>query len=312
MQNILLIGGAGFIGSSIAEQLIFKNHNVFILELPGTDLSRLYQIKDRVKIYYGKLENYDLIRDILNENIIDTVIHLVSTLIPSSSLQSYLAEVEIVIKPTINLLSILSDLNVKLIYFSSGGTIYGTKKDAFFSERSPLAPISYYGQSKLLIEESIKFENRRSGLNYLILRPSNPYGIGQAIYGKQGLIAASVGNIINNKKITIWGNGSVIRDYIYIDDLVDAIISIIKLGGDNEIYNIGSGKGYSVNEVIDTLTKCIAEKIEVEYVAARSVDVPSVVLDITKLHTIFKPNYLSLEEGIRIFFLHEKQKSINK
>jgi UDP-glucose 4-epimerase len=201
---------------------------------------------------------------------------------------------------------------VRLIYFSSGGTIYGAKKDAFFSERSLLAPISYYGQSKLLIEESIKFENRRSGLNYLILRPSNPYGIGQAIHAKQGLIAASIGNILNNKKITIWGDGSVVRDYIYIDDLIDAIVSIIKSGGDNEIYNIGSGKGYSINEVIDTLTKCIAKKIEVEYVDARSVDVPSVVLDTSKLHTIFKPNYLSLEEGIKTFFLHEKQKLTNK
>lgn len=312
MKNILLIGGAGFIGSNIAKQLIINNYSVFVLEPPGANFSRLYQIEDKVKIYYGKLEQYDLIRDILNKNTIDTVIHLASTLIPSSSLQSYLFEFDTVIKPTINLFPILSELNVKLVYFSSGGTIYGLRKGTSFSELSEIAPISYYGQSKLIIEESIKFEHRNSGLKYLILRPSNPYGIGQAIHGKQGLIAACIGNIIKNESITIWGDGSVIRDYIYIDDLVNAIITIIKLGGDNEIYNIGTGTGYSVSEVINIITKCIDEKIKVKYVDARSVDVPSVILDVTKLHAIIKPDYLSLEEGIKAFFLHEKQKFNNK
>jgi UDP-glucose 4-epimerase len=310
MDRILLIGGSGFIGSNITTQLIRNNYKVFILELPGSDISIFESIPNNLKIYYGRLSDYDIIKDIINENSIDTVIHLASSLLPSSSFESYLLEFDSIIKPTIKLLQLFSDLNTKLVYFSSGGTVYGNGNNAF-SEFHKTEPISYYGQSKLIIEESIKFENRRLGLKYLIIRPSNPYGIGQKINGQQGLIATSIGHILNNEKISIWGDGNVVRDYIHIDDLVKGLIKILENEFDDDIFNIGSGIGYSINEIINVLRKCVDKDFEVEYFEGRKVDVPNLVLNVEKFEDVFKTSKISIEQGIKDFYIHELKKIKN-
>lgn len=300
MKNILVIGGTGFIGSNIVKQLLQQNYNISILELPSCTNPIL-----NVKIHFGKLEQFDLVKKIIIEDCIDTVIHLASSLIPSSNLDDYLYEFEKIIKPTIKLLAFLAVYNIKLIYFSSGGTIYGVNKKGTFSESDQTNPISYYGQSKLILEESILLENRRIGLNYLIIRPSNPYGIGQNIFGKQGLIAASIGHILNNEKITIWGDGSVIRDYIHIDDLVSGVIKLIQSGKNNQIYNIGSGKGYSVMEIINILKKCVSVDFEPEYTEARTVDIPVMILEVSKIQQIIGSSKIPIERGIKDFYNYE-------
>lgn len=304
MKNILVIGGTGFIGSNIVKQLLLQDYNISILELP-TFASPILN----VKIHYGKLEQLDFIKKIIIEDSIDTVLHLASSLIPSSNLDEYLNEFEKVIKPTVELLSFLATSNIKIVYFSSGGTIYGVNKKGVFSESDKTTPISYYGQSKLILEESILLENRRLGLNYLIVRPSNPYGIGQNIFGKQGLIAASIGYVLNNEKIAIWGDGSVIRDYIHIDDLVTGVIKLMQSGKNNEIYNIGSGKGYSVKEIMNILKKCVSIDFELQYSEARAVDVPVMILEVTKIQEITGSDQISIEQGIMDFYNYELLKN---
>ena len=305
MKNILVIGGTGFIGSNIVKQLLIEGYNVSILELPNCN-----NHVSNAKIYHGRLEQFDLIKKIIIEDSIDTVIHLASSLIPSSNLDDYLNEIEMVIKPTIKLIHFLATSNIKFVYFSSGGTIYGVNKDGIFSESDKTNPISYYGQSKLILEESIILENRRLGLKYLIIRPSNPYGIGQNIFGKQGFIAVSIGHILNSEKITIWGDGSVIRDYIHIDDLVNGVVKLLKTEKINEIYNIGSGKGYSIREIISILKKCVQIDFELEYLEARSVDVSVMILKVKKIQKIIGNNKISIEQGITDFYNYEvlKQK----
>lgn len=310
MERILLIGGAGFIGSNIAKYLINKESKVFMLELLSSDVSIFEPIPNNLKIYYGKLSDYDFIKEIIVDNSIETVIHLASGLLPSSSFESYLLEFDTIIKPTIKLVQLFSELNIKLVYFSSGGTVYGNGNNAF-SEFHKTEPISYYGQSKLIIEESIKFEGRRLGLKYLIVRPSNPYGVGQKLNGQQGLIATSIGHILNNEKICIWGDGEVVRDYIHIEDLVKGLVGILENGFDNDVYNIGSGIGYSINEIIAVLRKCVDKDFEVEYVEGRKVDVPNLVLNVEKFGDIFKTSKISIEQGIRDFYVHEKNKIKN-
>lgn len=304
MENVLVIGGTGFIGSNIVEKLLNKGYNVSILELPNSDKSRT-----DIKIHYGRLEQFDFIKKIINEDGIDTVIHLASTLIPSSTLGDYLNEFDAIIKPTIQLLPFLAESNIKFVYFSSGGTIYGVNEKGVFSESDNTNPISYYGQSKLILEESILLESRKSGLDYLIVRPSNPYGIGQNIFGKQGLIAASIGHILNNEKITIWGDGSVVRDYIHIDDLTMGVVKVIESSLNNQIYNIGSGIGYSVKDIIGVLKKIVDVEFEVEYIEGRTVDVPIMVLDVKKFHDLVESTKVSIESGIREFFVHELKKN---
>ena len=303
MKNVLVIGGSGFIGSNIVDKLLDNGYRVSILDLPNSDKPRL-----NIKTYYGRLEEIDLIKKIINEDSIDTLVHLASAMIPSSDLDSYCKEFETVIKPTIRLLSFLAISNIKFVYFSSGGAIYGVNKKEVFSESDNTKPISYYGQSKLVLEESIMLEGRKLGLNYLILRPSNPYGIGQNIYGNQGLIAACIGHILNGEKITIWGDGSVIRDYIHINDLSIGVVKLIENGVNNQIYNIGSGIGYSVNEIISMLKKSLGIEFRVEYLDARAVDVPVMVLDVKKVQFIIGDTKVSIEQGIIDFYNYEAMK----
>lgn len=306
-QNFLLIGGAGFIGSNIAKQLIKEGYSVSIFELIGTNISRLESIQSEINIYYGTLDQIDLMRSITEENAITTVLHLASSLIPSSNHEMYLKDLEKVVLPSIRLFHFFSEWNIKLIYFSSGGAIYGEKEIGLFTEKDELHPISYYGQSKLILEKSIEFESSKSGLNYIILRPSNPYGIGQNLYGKQGLISTCIHNILTDQKIQIWGDGSVIRDYIYIDDFVDIVVKVINNGMNNQIYNVGSGIGHSVNDIIGLLRNFTNKELDVEYLSSRNVDVPALVLDVTKLQHLINFNYTSIDKGVHTFYQHESK-----
>jgi len=308
MVNVLLIGGTGFIGSNIVNYLTKEKYKIFILELP----SAVKNSHDNVTIYYGKLEELDLVKKIVLDESINIVIHLVSTLIPSSDMNAYLNELETIIKPTIALLPFFAKSNVKFVFFSSGGTIYGVNKRGIFHESSKKKPISYYGQSKLILEESILLESRKSGLKYLIFRPSNPYGIGQNIFAKQGIIAASIGHLLNDHKITIWGDGSVIRDYINIQDLAKGVVRIIENKLNNQIFNVGSGQGYSINEIIDILKKCSTKDFEIEYIEKRSVDVPVMILNVKKYNDVVDDIKISIEEGIKEFYNNELLKMKNR
>jgi UDP-glucose 4-epimerase len=299
MKRILIIGGSGFIGSNLVNKYIKMGCKVSILD--RLDKNRKIA-NENVKFYYGNLYDEKLIESILVEENIDHSIHLASKLLPSSDLIEYINEVEFIIKPTIKMLPIFSKYNVKLIYFSSGGAIYGRNKLKSISENENTEPITYYGMSKLVLEEAIKFENRKSNLSYLIFRPSNPYGMGQDFNKNQGLIGTSINNILNNKKITIWGDGSVVRDYIFIDDLVNIAYKIIDLGENNETFNIGSGVGYSVSEILDILKKVSCSDFEVVNGNARIIDVEHIVLDVKKSLSIYKDRIRTIEEGVGVFY----------
>lgn len=310
-QNILFIGGAGFIGSNIIQELLDQRDNkwsVHIIEPPFANISRLEGLD--IQIHKGSLSDFDFVKNIIESKGITTIIHLVSTMVPGSSYEDYKLEFENVIFPTVRLMQLCSQKNIKFIYFSSGGTVYGDRKTMIpFSESDPKEPISYYGLSKLTIEESILFEHRTSGLQYLILRPSNPYGNGQHLYGPQGLIAVSLGRILSNQTITVWGDGASIRDYIYIDDLRRIFCMLLEKNVLNETINIGSGVGTSINEIIATLKEIVDEEVKVEYVASRKSDVSNMILDISKLKLILPDLRITeMNVGISQFYLSEKKK----
>lgn len=308
MRRILFIGGAGFIGSNIIYHLVHRDcSEVFVIEPEFASLHRLVNIP--VTVYRGELSNLDEIKTAILENKIDTVVHLVSTLIPGSSFDDYQREFTNVLYPTVRLMEFCSEQNIKFVYFSSGGTIYGDRKGAVipFAEKDPMAPISFYGWSKQMMENSILFMNRTQNLKYIIIRPSNPYGKGQNLHGKQGLIAVSLGKILSGEPIQVWGDGSAVRDYIYIDDLGKAVSDVL-LNDDimNETLNIGSSVGYSVNQIIDALRSVVREEVKVEHIAARNVDVSSMVLDTAKLKSLISFNPRTIEEGIEKFYKDAK------
>ena len=309
MGNILFIGGAGFIGSSILRRLLnVKNDSdLYVVEHAFANVSRLYGLK--VNLYRCDLGNFDFIESIIRKNKIDTIVHLVSTLIPGSGYEDYKKEIQTVAFPTFRLTQLCSELGIKFIYFSSGGTVYGNRKSPIpFKESDEREPISYYGLTKLMIENNILFEHRTQNLRYLIVRPSNPYGHGQALNGKQGIIAVAIGKLINGDSIEIWGDGSSVRDYIYIDDLADAFCKLLENDVENTIVNIGSGEGYSVNDIMDKLKEVSSKPIKIEYKPARNADVSTMILSVDKLRSLIDLKLTPLTEGMKIFYNEEIKK----
>lgn len=301
IKRVLLVGGNGFLGRNLAKGFVSSDEfevNVYDISLPSRPV-------ETVKYYQGSLENTDLIVNIVKERRIDVLVHLVSTIVPGSTIEQYVDNCKLVQVSTISIMDYCAKNGVELVYLSSGGTVYGIK-GGIISENEPTAPISYYGLSKVQIEDLINFYHRRYNLNYLILRPSNPYGRGQNLYGKQGLIAVILGKIVKNEAITVFGDGESIRDYIYIDDFTYYVKELIIKGILNETINIGSGTGYSINQIIDIFENLIGHEIKVEHVEARKDDVPQMILDITRLHNFVKHDNISLEEGIKQFYKYMK------
>lgn len=193
--------------------------------------------------------------------------------------------------------------NIKFVYFSSGGTIYGNRSTMQpFVETDEMAPISYYGWSKQMMENSILFKNRTENLKYLIVRPSNPYGHGQNLHGKQGLVAVAIGKILEDKPVEVWGDGSAIRDYIYIDDLAKVFYQLIDRDVYNETVNLGSGRGYSVNDILAFLKIITKKDFKIVYENARPMDVSNMVLDTEKMQRLAQVELTPMLNGISTFY----------
>jgi len=288
-KNILFIGGAGFIGSNLVKKFVEDHtYNLFVLEPEKANIQRLEPYGNKVRIFRGDLRNSLFVEKILKTQKIDIVVHLVSALLPDSTFEDYQNEMNDLMLPSMNLMRMCSELDIKFVFFSSGGTIYGNSETGLHKEEDKLEPISYYGLSKCVMEEAIRFENRRADLKYLILRPSNPFGKGQNLYGRQGLIAVALGKILKNEPITIWGDGKAIRDYICIEDLADCVYFLILKHIKNRTINVGSGIGYSVNEIIGFICEHVKGYVNIKYVNKRTNDVSAVVMDTHLLYSTIK------------------------
>lgn len=301
MRNLLFIGGAGFIGSNLIRAIKKDKFKVTVLEPEGAYTDRLNGLD--LKLVFGSLENIDDIKALIEQEKIQIVVHLVSTLIPESAYEEYKREYKNVIFPSIELMELCAQEGIQFVYFSSGGTVYGNKSDVLpFAENDQMKPISYYGWSKQMMENSILFMHRTVGLNYLILRPSNPYGHGQNLYGKQGLVAVAIGKILKGEPVDVWGDGSAVRDYIYIDDLAKVFAQLVEKDVKNTTLNIGSGRGYSVNDVLAFLKIVSHKDFKINYQNPRPVDVSNMVLDLRNLKQYVDIEFTPFMEGIRAFY----------
>lgn len=300
-MNILVLGGTGFLGSYCYSALSL-NHTVYSI---GQKQKDPLQDIDNYLLYINQTEE---IIKLLKEKKIDTVIHCVSTLLPASSMNDYLEDIISTYAPTVLLLDYCATNNIKIVYFSSGGAVYGNQHE-IFNENTKREPISYYGLSKLNIENTILFYHNSKDLKYLIVRPSNPYGPGQNIYGKQGLIAVLIGKIINKQTIDIWGDGSFIKDYIYIEDFIKYFNYLVNNDTAwNNIYNIGSGVGISVNDVLDAFRKNLIDLPKINYIDEKKSDVKRMVLDCTRIQELINIERTPIDIGIKLFYDHELKK----
>lgn len=293
-----LVIGAGFLGSALASQLASRGQRVHLL-------SRGPEPLHTTGIHYhrGNLDDSGLIRGLLRT--CRTIYHAASTTTPGSSAHDPVVEGKDNLQPTLKLLETLKDsADTHLVYLSSGGCLYGDAAETPVSESYCPQPISYHGAGKAAIEIFLHAfaHSQPLAARVTVLRPSNLYGPGQSLRVGFGLVRTVLERLLANKPIEIWGAGEVIRDYLYIDDLVEACIKIGQQpqAHQYQIYNVGTGVGSSINQLIATAERISRRKADIRYLASRSVDVQRVVLDPTALHrdTGWSPA-LNLEDGLR-------------
>jgi len=300
MENILLLGGNGFIGKNIVDKFLGSESLIVLLNRKQDPLDSNLLLNCNVKVVEGELSDIELIKETIVIHKIDIVIHLVSSLIPSSNLDDFHDDLVSVVFPTFKLIDFLDKNRVKFVFFSSGGTIYGNSNRPL-QEIHKLSPINYYGYSKLMIERYIQFKSRTGKLIFLIIRPSNVFGKHQKINTKQGFIAVATRRILEGNVIDIWGDGKTVRDYINISDVVDALDELLKINLCNEVINIGSGKGTDLLEIVSISEKCVNKKAKIVYREKRTVDVDYMVLNIDKIKSMVSFNPRPVEDGIKMF-----------
>ena len=303
MKNILIIGGSGFIGKNIIDVLKETDCKI-IVTTRRKNISSIQNLK--IKFLEACLYDTNLIKKIISDNNIEIILHLASNLIPSSKKIHFDMEVQNIILPTFEILNYISDKGIKIIYFSSGGAVYGNSKNKV-SEDNTLEPINYYGYSKLMIENHIKLLSRTRNLKYIILRPSNVYGKYQKTLSKQGFIAVALGKMLTNQNVEVWGDGTTIRDYVEVSDIANIVYQLIKKNVENKILNVGSGYGHSISTVLQVLGNQLGKTPHIIYKDKRQFDVDKLILDISKLTSYMNYNPKKLDEGIIDFINYLKQ-----
>jgi UDP-glucose 4-epimerase len=279
-KKCIIYGGAGFIGSHIADILVNHNFSVTIFDKKYCSRKNIEHLADKITFIEGDFTNKIDIETSIKDH--DYIIHLVSSTIPSDSNLNPFYDVESNLIPSIHLLNCCLNSKVsRVIFISSGGTVYGNPLSLPVSENHPTNPITSYGIIKLAIEKYLGLYNTLYGLDYRILRFANPFGERQNPKISQGLIAHLLYKIKNNNAIEIWGDGKTVRDFFYIKDGVRAVYLSMIDKSPCKIYNIGMGKGYSINQILNKFRKVLGLNFHVKYHAPRKFDVRKNILDIT-------------------------------
>lgn len=293
---ILVTGGAGFIGSNLVDELVALGYDVAVLDNLSTGkISNLEKVKDKIKFYKEDLRTFD--KNILKD--VDIVFHLAAQIDVRKSVSDPIYDMDVNIKGSLNLIKNALSMDVKkIIYSSSGGAIYGEPENLPVDEETPAKPVSPYGASKFAVECYLNSFYKIYGLNYTALRYGNVYGIRQDPLGEAGVISIFCGRILSGKRPIIFGDGNQTRDYVNVRDVVKISLSVMKNTKYN-VYNVGTGKETSVNELIEILSKIFNKKIIPIYSKERKGEIRRIALDIKRAKEEFNFNPLSLEVGIK-------------
>lgn len=293
--RVLVLGGSGFIGSHLVEALSEAGSEVRSFDRVPSP----WHTRANVESVVGDFLRADQVAEAVSG--CDYVYHLVSTTLPKNSNDNPIADVEQNLVSTLAMLKAACAAGVKkIVFLSSGGTVYGIPQTLPILETHPTLPMSSYGIVKLTIEHYLHLYQVLHGLNYQVLRLSNPFGERQPINGSQGAIAVFMSKALRGETVEIWGDGSVVRDYIYVKDVIDAMLLALDYQGPHRSINIGSGTGQSINQILDAISHTIGQQIERRYTAQRSFDVPASVLSIerARLELGWQPT-ISFAEGLK-------------
>ncbi len=299
-MKILILGALGFIGKNLVSKLLENSTDELILldckewnekEFP-LDTKRCRMICES----FDDKTDFDAV----TKNV-DIVYHLISTTLPNTSMEKVPSGITENVVTTACLLGACVKNHVKkVVFLSSGGTVYGLNKEFPLKEDAETNPISAYGLQKIAVEKLLYLYHYTYGLDYRVVRLANPYGRYQCPNGIQGVITTFLYHAMSDREICVYGDGEVIRDYVYIDDAINAIVNIARYEGRYKIFNVGSGVGRSINEIIQIIQKICDKKLNVIYQDKRKADVPVNILDTSRYEQcIGKISNVSIEEGIQ-------------
>ncbi|WP_124728455.1 SDR family oxidoreductase [Staphylospora marina] len=295
-MNVLVTGGAGFIGSHIVDRLIAEGHRVVVVDNISTGKEE--QIHPDAVFYRTDLTRPEL-REVFEKEKPEFVIHQAAQIHVNTSVEDPAFDASVNILGTINLLEACRNVGVRKVVYASSAAVYGNPETLPLDERHPVRPLSGYGVSKYTVEHYLNVYRHLYGISFTALRYANVYGIRQDPRGEGGVISIFVDRVLRGLPMTIHGDGEQTRDYIYVEDVARANLAALE-AGDGEILNIGTGRQSSLNEVLRLFREITGQDVEAVYGPERPGDIRHSVFDISKARRVlgWEPK-VSLEEGLR-------------
>src|SRR5262245_11597887 len=297
-MRILVTGGAGFIGSNVADRYLADGHEVAILDNLSTGLRT--NLPARARFFEADVRDATALQRAFDDFRPEILNHHAAQIDVRKSVDSPVFDAEVNVLGSLNLLQAAVAAGTrKVIYASTGGALYGEGKELPATEEHPINPESPYGSSKHALEHYLYLYRLNRGLDYTILRYPNVFGPRQNPHGEAGVNAIFIGLLCEGKRPTIFGDGTAVRDYLYVDDVVEANALALDKGS-GEIVNLGWGIGVSVNDVFQSLAQILQFREQPIYAAARPGEVQRIYLDATRArHVLGWSPHVEFEEGLR-------------
>jgi UDP-glucose 4-epimerase len=306
-MKILITGGAGFIGSNIADALLAKGHNVIVFD--NLSSGKKENVNKKAKFYKANIYYKKKVDEIFKKEKPQIVIHHAAQIDVRKSVDNPFFDAEVNILGSINILNACVENKVKKIIFaSSGGSVYGECRSSATKEDIKTNPLSPYAIAKNSVENYINFYSIVHGLDYTILRYGNVYGPRQDPHGEAGVVAIFAARMLKNEEVTVFGDGKQMRDYVYVGDVVNANLKSLTKGK-NKIINIGTSKAVSVNELIKVMSKVSGYKKKAQYKPKRDGELFKSFLNINKAKAVLSwiPK-VDIEQGIKLTIDYFKER----
>lgn len=293
MNNIVIFGG-GFIGLPLMRCLSSLGNRVVVFSRgrPPADLPQ------GVGWIRGDFADQQAVLSALEGA--SVAYHLIATTVPADADYDVAKELNENVIGAINLIRACETQHVRRLVFASSSSVYGIQSHFPISEDAQTNPISTHGIHKLTVEKFLLYAHHTHGFDVKIARISNPYGPGQNVFGRQGFIGIVIGNIIKALPVRLANGGDVVRDFVFIDDVVAALANMGSCASLPTILNIGSGEGHSLLEVVHAMEDILQKRLAVTPVASRAVDIPKSILDVARATTAigYSPS-VALRDGLR-------------
>jgi UDP-glucose 4-epimerase len=260
-MRIGITGSNGFIGTSLLSHLAQSSHD-FIRIVRRNSTSSIPLSKCPIEVVHGDLSSPKICEQFIQG--IDVIFYLAHCNSPSTSELDLPADASLNLVPLLTMIQAIRNAKSKphVVYFGSGGAIYAARSEKIpFKETDPCRPISSYGIQKMMAEEYLRVAASRSELTATVLRVGNAYGSMLSSFRKQGLIGVTIGNVMSHRPVTLFGSLENVRDNIHLEDICELCSMLIELSSSFSIYNVGTGVGHSVMEVISTIEDCLGMRI---------------------------------------------------